>query len=94
MYFVLFIVAIALNPVLAPISLALIWLFVVGSVGYLIFSKEKPEGHPRADTVIGIFVLVLCLPPLIAEIWQDLGVKVPYSFILSLAKYGFLRIAG
>ncbi|GAB1835527.1 hypothetical protein MyNCGM121_23020 [Achromobacter xylosoxidans] len=93
MYFVLFIVAVALNPVLVPVSLALIWLFVVGSVGYLIFSKEKPEGGLRADTVLGLIVLTFCVPMVIVEIWQDLGVKVPYSFVWSMAKYGFLRIA-
>jgi hypothetical protein len=92
MYFLLFIALIALNPVLVLIVLALIWLFVVGSTGFLIFSKEKPEGSLRTDTVLGLIVLTFCVPMFIVEIWQDLGVKVPYSFIWSWARYGFFRI--
>lgn len=91
MYFLIFSVVVALNPVLIPVLGALVWLWVIGSVGYLLALGDKAEGKPSGD-VLGIALgIALVGPFLIFETWQALGVTMPYSWVWSLAKYGFLK---
>lgn len=97
-YFVIAVVIIVLNPVLFPIIIMLIWLWLATSIVYLLFFyKEEAEqikdakgAARRAETIAICLFMLIVLPILAIEMWEPLGVTVPYSIVWSWAKYWFI----
>lgn len=86
--FILLALIVILNPVLIVIGMALIWLGITSGGVYLIFVRAPdPEDKPKPDTLAALMIIVFIVPFLIKEMWENLGVTVPYSMFWIWAKH-------